>query len=136
MKLRINSIIVFMILIINSFLVLRFNYFNGDTTFFKEIRNNSDNNIELISESFDSKTGYAIIIGISDYPGSSYDLSFCDDDALGVYHMLIDDYNFELSNIIYLSDSKATKEAINLAFDNISTRIDSNDLFIFLFSHI
>jgi len=90
--------------------------------------------IPVISSSLNPKTGYAIVIGISDYPGSSYDLSYCDDDAQGVYSMLINDYNFEPSNIIYLQDSAANKDAISDAFDFIATQADSNDIFFFYYS--
>lgn len=80
------------------------------------------------------KNAYAIIIGISDYPGIDNDLSYCDDDAQDVYDMLIDDYNFKPENIIYLQDSNATKATINSAFDYINTQITSNDIFFFYYS--
>jgi len=57
------------------------------------------------------KVGYAIIVGISDYPGTNSDLSYCDDDALSVYSMLVNEYNFKPENIIYLQDSSATQSA-------------------------
>ncbi len=81
-----------------------------------------------------AKEAYAIIVGISNYPGSDYDLSYCDDDAREVYDMLVYDYNFKSENVILLQDSQATKSAINNAFDQIEAQIDSDDLFFFYYS--
>jgi len=80
------------------------------------------------------KNAYAIVVGISDYPGSSSDLSYCDDDAQAVYSMLINDFNFKPDNVIYLQDSSATKNAISNAFDQIASQIRSDDLFFFYYS--
>ena len=80
------------------------------------------------------KNGYAIVIGISDYPGTDNDLSYCDNDALDVYNMLLDEYNFKSENIIYLQDSSATIGAINSAFDTINSLITDNDVFFFYYS--
>ena len=100
-----------------------------------EISEKGKNQIKTKSpESLEAKTGYAIIIGISDYPGSSNDLSYCDDDALEIYSMLINDYNFRPENIIYLQDSNATKSAISSAFDTIAAQITPNDVFFFYYS--
>ena len=80
------------------------------------------------------RNAYAIVIGISDYPGTSGDLSYCDDDAIAVYNMLINDYNFKPENIIYLQDSSATKNDISNAFDDISSVIKEDDIFFFYYS--
>ncbi len=80
------------------------------------------------------KNTYAIIVGISNYPGSDNDLTYCDDDAEAVYSMLIDDYNFKQENIIYLKDYEATKEKISSAFDQIAGKIKSDDIFFFYYS--
>lgn len=82
-----------------------------------------------ISSPLPAKNAYAIVIGISDYPGSSNDLSYCDDDAQDIYSMLINDYNFKTENVIYLQDSSASKNAINTAFDQISSQITNDDIF-------
>ncbi|MFX1237150.1 MAG: caspase family protein [Promethearchaeota archaeon] len=87
-----------------------------------------------ISDPLEPRTGYAVVIGISDYPGSSYDLSYCDDDAQDVRDMLINDYNFKPENIIYLQDSAATRDAISSALDTIAAQADSNDVFYFYYS--
>ncbi len=80
------------------------------------------------------KDAYAIVVGISNYPGSDYDLNYCDDDARDIYNMLINDYNFKPENIIYLTDSSGNKNAINNAFAQIASKINSNDIFFFYYS--
>jgi len=102
--------------------------------------NNSAGNIEMeevwvkkITALLD-KNAYAIIIGISNYPGYSNDLSYCDDDAIAVYNMLINDFNFKSENIIYLQDSSATKANINNAFNSIASVINPQDIFFFYYS--
>ncbi|MFX1589294.1 MAG: caspase family protein, partial [Promethearchaeota archaeon] len=80
------------------------------------------------------KNAYAIIIGISNYPGSDYDLNYCDDDAIAVYNMIVNDYNFKSEHVIYLEDTNATKSSINNAFDSISSVIKPNDVFFFYYS--
>ena len=110
---------------------------NTETEIYKETL---EETYDSISESLKTsspltpKEGYAIIVGISDYPGSSSDLSYCDDDAQDVYNMLINEYNFKPENIIYLQDSSATQNAISLAFDQITTNITENDIFFFYYS--
>ncbi|TFG10357.1 MAG: hypothetical protein EU535_08315, partial [Promethearchaeota archaeon] len=80
------------------------------------------------------KEAYGIVIGISNYPGTSNDLDYCDDDAHDIYDMLIDDYNFKSENLIYLQDSSASKSSISNAFDQLSAAMDSDDLFFFYYS--
>ncbi len=80
------------------------------------------------------KEAYAIIVGISDYPGTTADLNYCDDDAQAVYSMLINEYNFKPENIIYLQDSSATKNAISNAFDQVASQINEDDVFFFYYS--
>ena len=80
------------------------------------------------------RNAYAIVIGISNYPGSADDLSYCDDDAIAVYNMLINDYNFKPENIIYLQDSSAIKNNINNAFNTINSKLKPDDIFYFYYS--
>ena len=80
------------------------------------------------------RNAYAIVIGISNYPGTDNDLSYCDDDAIAVYNMLIDEYNFKAENIIYLQDSSATKNEISNAFDQIASKIQPDDILYFYYS--
>lgn len=87
-----------------------------------------------ISSPLTPKNAYAIVIGISDYPGSDNDLSYCDDDAQDVYSMLINEYNFKSENVIYLQDSSATLTGISNAFDLVASQIASDDIFFFYYS--
>ncbi len=86
------------------------------------------------SSSLNSKNAYAIVVGISDYPGTSSDLSYCDDDALDIYSMLINDFNFKSENVYYFQDSSASKAAISNAFDQIASIISGDDIFFFYYS--
>ena len=87
-----------------------------------------------IRKNLESREAYAIVIGISDYPGSSDDLNYCDDDAIAVYNMLLNDYNFRSENIIYLQDSSASKADIDNAFATIASLISPGDIFFFYYS--
>ncbi|TFG12674.1 MAG: hypothetical protein EU535_05945 [Promethearchaeota archaeon] len=88
----------------------------------------------IVRKNVKTREAYAIIIGISDYPGSSFDLNYCDDDAAAVYNMLISDYNFRPENIIYLQDSSASKSDIDNAFNTIISSLESDDIFFFYYS--
>lgn len=80
------------------------------------------------------KNAYAIVIGIENYPGYSYDLYYCKDDASSVYSLLRYDYNFKSENIRYITDSAATKTGIDNAFSIIRSQIHLNDIFFFFYS--
>ena len=86
------------------------------------------------SDTLTAKNAYAIVIGISDYPGTSADLSYCDDDSLDIYSMLINDFNFKSENVYYFQDSSASKTAISNAFDQIASQISEDDIFFFYYS--
>jgi len=80
------------------------------------------------------KNAFAIIIGISDYPGTENDLEYCDDDSRAIYSMLINDYNFKSENIIYLQDSDGSLDKISNAFNEIAKKIKKDDIFFFYYS--
>jgi hypothetical protein len=104
-------------------------FFERDDEDFKR----PEENLE-ISAPLATKNAYAIVIGISDYPESDYDLTYCDDDAQDIYSLLINEYNFKSENIIYLQDSSATKAQINAAFNRINSQITQKDVFFFYYS--
>ena len=54
---------------------------------------------------------FAIIIGISDYPGDANDLKYTDNDALAMRNVLVDKYNFADGNIYLLTDGDAAETA-------------------------
>ena len=86
------------------------------------------------SASSNSSDLYAIIIGISDYPGVYDDLQYSQQDAEKFYSLLIDDYGCSPEKIYYLTNTDATYSAIISAFNDISLNIDGNDKFLFYFS--
>lgn len=85
-----------------------------------------------------SGTRYAIIIGISDYPGpdhvldGGYDLSYADDDAEDMAFLLESIYGFE--NIQLLVDEEATRNAILSEIANLKGSVGEDDEVVFFFS--
>ena len=149
---KIHKMVTFSLLISVFFLLcVNVNYFNEPQ---KPIKDNQDTRLknenvyqkELInykelnfdspksSASLAAKNAYAIVVGISDYPGTSSDLDYCDDDAQDIYSMLINDFNFKTENVYYLQDSSASKAAISNAFDQIASEISNDDIFFFYYS--
>lgn len=86
------------------------------------------------TSALDTRTAYAIVVGVEDYPGSVFDLSYCVDDANSIYSKLYNNYGFDDLYIHLLLDSAATKDAISDAFSMISLFIDSDDVFFFYYS--
>jgi len=74
---------------------------------------------------------YAVVVGISDYPGSGNDLNYSDDDAFDMYDALVDVYGF--TNVTLLTDLYATRFAILTAIDDIPT--DANEIVFFFSGH-
>ncbi|OGD54854.1 hypothetical protein A3K80_01370 [Candidatus Bathyarchaeota archaeon RBG_13_38_9] len=80
---------------------------------------------------------WAILIGISDYaPAGSGgpDLQYADDDANDMYQVLTNEHGWKKENIIKLVDSAATKTGIQNAVDNLSNRVNPNDLFLLFYA--
>jgi hypothetical protein len=74
---------------------------------------------------------YAIVIGISDYPGSMNDLEYADDDAVLMTRVLDEVYGF--NNITTLIDWEATRESILGAIDDLQG-VGPDDEVVFFFS--
>ena len=97
----------------------------------------SSNNALLSGSRYQSSKvveGYAIILGISDYPGTENDLNYCDDDANDMYNFVQSQFKIPIQNIIYLTDSMVTKAAIANAINTIASSMDSNDYLFFSYS--
>lgn len=77
---------------------------------------------------------YAIVIGISDYPGTGNDLLYADDDARDMKTALTLLYGYKETNIHYLVDTFATRSAIINAITDIKGKVTSNDEVVFFFS--
>jgi hypothetical protein len=77
---------------------------------------------------------YAIIVGISDYPGGANDLQYCDDDAEDMYAALTTLYRYESSNIHLLLDMGASFAAIQGAINDVESKEVAGDEVVFFFS--
>ena len=77
---------------------------------------------------------YAIIVGISDYPGTLSDLQYCDDDAEDMYAALTTLYGYKSSNIHLLLDMGASFAAIQGAINDIKSKAKADDEVVFFFS--
>jgi hypothetical protein len=77
---------------------------------------------------------YAIIVGISDYPGTLNDLQYCDDDAEDMYAALTTLYGYKSSNIHLLLDMGASFAAIQGAINDIQSKAKADDEVVFFFS--
>ena len=79
-------------------------------------------------------TKYAIVIGISNYPGTDYDLKYADDDAIITIDTLKTVYGFTSDNIYAFIDEGATANDIVTAIDDLRDRVTSTDEVVFFFS--
>ncbi|ALM75205.1 caspase family protein [Thermococcus barophilus] len=77
---------------------------------------------------------YAIVIGIADYPGTSNDLQYTDDDALLVYDTLVNVYGFKPENIILLINMSASFDNIYNAIMTLKSKVTPDDEVVFYFS--
>lgn len=84
-------------------------------------------------------TKYAIVVGISNYPGTNNDLDYCDDDARDMIQALTQ-YGFESINIKPLIDSEgsgslvATRYNIISAIEDLAPIVTADDEVVFFFS--
>jgi len=81
-----------------------------------------------------SVTKIALVIGISDYSGTSSDLNYCDDDALECYNTLIQKYGFPQQNITLLLDSQATDANIRAGIDWLIANSGPGSSVVFYYS--
>jgi len=77
---------------------------------------------------------YAIVIGISDYPGNGNDLNFADDDARLFAQVLKEKYSFPEENVFTFIDSKAQAEKIFETINDLRKKISQDDEVVFFFS--
>lgn len=77
---------------------------------------------------------FALLVGISDFDGTINDLEFCDDDATAMRDALVASGGWDPANITLLTDSAATKAAIQAALADLVSRMDGDDVFVFLYS--
>jgi hypothetical protein len=77
---------------------------------------------------------YAIIVGISDYPGAGSDLQYCDDDANAIYDALTTLYGYSPDNIHLLLNMDASFTAIQGAINDTKSQAEAGDEVVFFFS--
>ena len=77
---------------------------------------------------------YAVVVGISDYPGTVNDLQYCDDDADAMSTALTEVYGF--TGVTVLKDSSATRGEILAAIEGLVSKshVGSDDEVVFFFS--
>jgi hypothetical protein len=76
---------------------------------------------------------YAIVVGISDYPGTGSDLDYADDDATAMYDALTT-YGYAPANINLLTDMEASYDAIRDAVVDVKGKAETGDEVVFFFS--
>ena len=59
---------------------------------------------------------YAVVIGISDYPGTANDLNYTDNDALAMRDVLVNKYNFIDTDIYLLTDGEVASDNSDIVY--------------------
>ena len=77
---------------------------------------------------------YAVIVGISDYPGHTNDLDYADDDAVLMTQVLEQTYGFNSRNIVTLTNRSATQVSVLGAISTIKGQAGPDDEVVFIFS--
>jgi hypothetical protein len=85
----------------------------------------------VLGEPVAGEARYAVVVGISDYPGVENDLNYCDDDASEMAQALTNIYSF--TNVTLLLDLAATREAILTTIDNMP--VDADEVVFFFSGH-
>jgi len=81
-----------------------------------------------------TRTYYAVIAGVADYPGTGNDLQYTDDDAIDIKNSLLLYENWEDGNIQLLLDSEANKSGIQEAIEDMGNMASEDDVCLFFFS--
>ncbi|MHA1684150.1 MAG: caspase family protein [Promethearchaeota archaeon] len=82
----------------------------------------------------DQPEGYAITSGVSNYPGTSNDLNYCDDDARDMADLCTGWFGIPDDHVTTLTDSAATSTSIASAISATAAQMDANDYLVFTFS--
>jgi Caspase domain/WG containing repeat len=111
---------------------------NGKWGYIRSISHNNNsnsNNSNTNSNNVQSKV-WVLIVGISDYPGISDDLTYCDDDARNIFNFLKTPQGGMIpdNQIKLLVDQNATYENITEWSEKIFSQANENDLLLFFFS--
>jgi len=78
---------------------------------------------------------FAVIVGVADYPGVVNDLEYTDDDAIDLYHALMEDSGrWSAGRMQLLLDAQASKDGIREAIERAASEGQEGDVFLFFFS--
>lgn len=80
------------------------------------------------------RTNWAVVVGISNYQNTAFNLNWADEDALDFYDALRRGKNWEADKIILLTNSSATREGIKSAIAGLAKRVGADDQVLFYFS--
>jgi uncharacterized caspase-like protein len=80
------------------------------------------------------KKNFAVVVGISSYQSSVLNLKWAEEDALDIYDTLRSSRGWETDNITLLTNSSATKEAIQASLAGLAKRVNADDRVVFFFS--
>jgi len=76
---------------------------------------------------------FAVMVGVSDYPGDHNDLPFTDEDAIKLEEELARQGVLNPASIV-LTNAQATRASVTAAFREVAAQAGPDDLFIFFFS--
>jgi len=76
----------------------------------------------------------AVVVGISDYPGTANDLDYAAKDAQDFRTQLMLDTRWSSSNMALLTNSQATRAAIQSALQSILAAADADDVCVFYYA--
>ncbi|MFI5368138.1 MAG: caspase domain-containing protein [Spirochaetia bacterium] len=76
----------------------------------------------------------ALLVGINDYPGTQNDLHGCVNDITSLYDVLVKYFGFASTDIVMLSDKRATKQAILDGLKSLITKSAAGDNAVFHYS--
>jgi len=91
--------------------------------------------VSKTTEAYLNETVYrAVIVGVSDYPGTASDLVAATNDAKAFRNALLQDPQWASENIQILLDGDATRDAVLEALAAVADASDDNDVFVFYFA--
>ncbi|MEH6663991.1 MAG: pre-peptidase C-terminal domain-containing protein [Brevundimonas sp.] len=76
---------------------------------------------------------FAVMVGVSDYPGDHNDLPFTDEDAVKLEEELARQGVLNPASVV-LTNAGATRASVTAAFQRVAAQAGPDDLFIFFFS--
>ncbi len=77
--------------------------------------------------------GFAVVVGINDYPGTSNDLSYCVPDATGV-SALLPKVGFTPEHVVMVTDARAKKANISAQIASLASKMGPEDVFVLYYS--